>query len=155
MVSECSSLSPLTQTGHVLIRFTDDSGAFLETSLLPMLARMTRSKTQESSSGSSSRGGVATPGCKGLVPCSGAVPWQQGSAASSWSNLLLPQRRSIRTGTERIVQHFTSLMRAPETRLLGMILLRRPLHALPRIFPLPGCLEVYEAPPALLAEDFV
>lgn len=68
MVSDCSTLPALTQNCRVLIHFADDSGASLETNLSPMLAKMAHSRTQGWSSGSSSRGGVATPDCKAYAP---------------------------------------------------------------------------------------
>jgi len=130
MVSDRSTLPALTQNCRVLIHFTDDSGASLETSLSPILAKMARSKTQGWSSGSSSRGGVATPGCKARSPVRGLEQAVQTTLPRS--GLLLGYRRSMRTGTGRIIRHFTSAMQALETRLLGSSLVRKPLHALPR-----------------------
>lgn len=102
MVSGCSTLSHLTQNCRVLTHFADDSGAFLETSLLPTLAKLARSKTQGSNSGLLSRGGVVTPDSESRTPAR--------SAGSSRSTLLLRNRSSARTGTGRIIRHFTSPM---------------------------------------------
>lgn len=88
MVSGCSTLPALTQNCRVLIHFADDSGAFLATNLSQTLARIARSKTQEWSLGSLSRGGVVTPDCKARSPVRGLSPGKQ-TAQASRSDLLL------------------------------------------------------------------
>lgn len=72
MVSGCSTLSDLTQNSRVLTHFADDSGAFLETSLFPTLAKLARSKTQGLNLGLLSRGGVVTPDSKARPPARSA-----------------------------------------------------------------------------------
>lgn len=84
MVSGCSTLPALTQDRRALIHLANETGASLETNLSPVLAKMARSKTQGSSSGSLSRGRVATPDCKARSPVlSESCPWQAGSADSA------------------------------------------------------------------------
>lgn len=112
MVSDCpTSIPALTQDCRALIHFANEPGASLEMNLSPMLAKMARSKTQGSSSGSLSRGGVATPDCKARSPVlSEGCPWQAGSADSagnSWLDLLLllPQEHTHRDSAHHSIFH--------------------------------------------------
>lgn len=93
MVSGFSTLLGLTQDCRVLIHFANDSGAFLETNLLPTLGKKGRSKTQGWNLGSLSRGGVVTPDSKAPPPARQLFPAQ--AVASSRSDLLLRNLSSI------------------------------------------------------------
>lgn len=106
MVSGCSTLPALTQNCRVLIHFADISGAFLVTNLSPTLARMARSKTQEWSLGSLSRGGAVTPDSKARSPVQRLSPGKQAAqAALGWTCFFNSAGRIIRPFTSSMQTH--------------------------------------------------
>lgn len=62
-----------------------------------------------------SRGGVVTLGCKARSPVRGLSPGEQAAQAALGRTCFFNHRRSIRTGTGRIIRPFTSSMQTLET----------------------------------------